>query len=295
MDIKDLEFKIEKEFKIVNKQKSIFSGQYIYMLECNKCKKVINIAFNELIDDNGIECECGNICRLKPIEEKSNECFENKACIDSKGDESTSRINSKDRQRLRKVRQIIINRCYNERYQSYHLYGGIGICVEDKWLKDVKSFINWSINNGYKPWLNLKRINRDGHYSESNCYWGNKEVIVKNCESNNDKQEGMEKIIGYIQTEGDITKVIEVMNKKLIEGSIDKKYITKDIRRINKKLDMILTDLKGIEAVLGIYNSVKVMEILGINDVIKLINDAKYNITRCIKSADTMKVKDKEE
>lgn len=59
-------------------------------------------------------------------------------------------------------------RCYNKNHPSYHNYGGRGISVCDEWMKDVKTFYDFAIENGWKEGLEIDRINNDGNYEPSN-------------------------------------------------------------------------------------------------------------------------------
>jgi len=66
----------------------------------------------------------------------------------------------------------MVYRCYNPKQNNFEYYGGkgIGICME--WLNSetgLQNFISWSLVNGYKPKLQIDRINNDGDYSPSNC------------------------------------------------------------------------------------------------------------------------------
>lgn len=59
-------------------------------------------------------------------------------------------------------------RCYNVKKGAYKHYGGRGIKVCEEW-HDIHSFIEWCENNGFKPELQLDRINNEQDYSPDNC------------------------------------------------------------------------------------------------------------------------------
>jgi len=60
-------------------------------------------------------------------------------------------------------------RCYNQKREGYHRYGGRGIKVCDEWLNDFEVFKTWALANGYKRHLQIDRKDSNGNYEPGNC------------------------------------------------------------------------------------------------------------------------------
>ena len=74
------------------------------------------------------------------------------------------------------------NRCNNPKYKRYKDYGGRGITVCDRWNESFDAFYE-DVIEGYKPGLQLDRIDNDGPYSPENTRW----VTAKeNCQNKRD-------------------------------------------------------------------------------------------------------------
>ena len=62
-------------------------------------------------------------------------------------------------------------RCNNQNASNYLWYGGRGIRVCEEWNDDFVKFYTWAIENGWKPGLELERIDNSKGYSPDNCTW----------------------------------------------------------------------------------------------------------------------------
>ncbi len=82
----------------------------------------------------------------------------------------------------------MIDRCYKDYASNYINYGAKGITICDDWFdinnfnnqEKFKNFYNWSIINGWKPNLEIDRIDVNGNYEPSNCRW-----VTKITQANN--------------------------------------------------------------------------------------------------------------
>jgi len=73
------------------------------------------------------------------------------------------------------------DRCLNPEHQSYRRYGGRGIIICEAWIDNYRMFIQWGIDNGWKPGLQLDRIDNDKGYSPDNCRFVTPKENRNNC------------------------------------------------------------------------------------------------------------------
>ncbi len=78
--------------------------------------------------------------------------------------------------------RLMLRRCFDERTDKYHCYGGRGITVCDRWRHSFEAFYE---DMGPRPeGLTLERVDHEGNYEPDNCIWDTWKNQHRNKRSN---------------------------------------------------------------------------------------------------------------
>ena len=114
-------------------------------------------------------CDCGT---LKVVRGNSLRMGKSKSCGCSQKEKPVK--HGLCNHPLYEVYQGMKKRCYYDKHNQYHNYGGRGIKVCDRWLESFENFYN-DVIEGYEKGLQLDRRNNDGNYESDNVRWVTKQ------------------------------------------------------------------------------------------------------------------------
>lgn len=139
--------------------------------------------------------------------------------------------------RIYRIYNNMKSRCYKEYSKSYKDYGGRGIKICDEWLGEdgFTNFYKWSIENGYKDFLTIDRIDNDKNYSPCNCRWS-----TRNVQNNNSRHVHMIEYCGEVKSISEWSKIKMISRNTIIKRlkmgwSIEKALNTPVMKNYSRK------------------------------------------------------------
>lgn len=152
------------------------------------------------------ECDCGNKKKIILSDVKSGKT-KSCGCVQF----IRKKKHGLTRHKLYFIWNSIKYRCYNKKAKYYYNYGGRGILMCEEWKTDFKTFYDWSLNNGWKPGLEIDRKDNNLGYNPENCRF-----VTNKINSNNKRNNRLIKFNDKIQTLAQWSEELNIKSDTLL-------------------------------------------------------------------------------
>ena len=136
--------------------------------------------------------------------------------------------------KLRVTWNTMMHRCYSEKDQAYHRYGGKGITVDESW-HDFENFYN-DMGSDYVIGLTIDRKDNSEGYSKENCRWATYyEQSINRSNNHLYEYNGVSKTLSEWESELGISK--HTLHSRLYKKkmSIEEAFTTKLLKAGTRK------------------------------------------------------------
>ena len=145
---------------IIESCENVCDGVKLFLCSCD-CGKSIKLTESLLLDNKVRSCGCLRIrSKIRKINRKT--------------------VSKYVEDQLYKTWVSMKSRCYTPSQSEYNRYGGRNISVCREWRTHFPKFKSFCLQNGWKPGLEIDRINTNGSYSPDNCRFVEHYVNMRN-------------------------------------------------------------------------------------------------------------------
>jgi hypothetical protein len=127
------------------------------------------------------QCDCGKVSKVKSTHLRRG-ATKSCGCLSAEKTTNRNTTHKQSNTRLYFVYRSMLNRCLNEKSNTYSYYGGRGIAVSEKWMSFEGFFEDMGAS--YKAGLSLERRDVNGGYNSDNCYWATDFIQRRNRTDN---------------------------------------------------------------------------------------------------------------